>query len=173
MPSLRTALTVLGATALLGGLGTPAYAQSSAGDYPTDSGSSQSDTSGKHTSGKKKAGKKGKRARHRRGARRLSQSQLTAVAEKLGTTLAKLKEAQSEVKAAVKASEERETRSEIDAMLAEKLGVTATEVRAAFDSVRPARSTSGKRGGCKRKSSESSGSDESTAGSYPSDSAAS
>lgn len=168
MPSLRTALTVLGATALLGGLGTPAYAQSSAGDYPTDSGSSQSSTSGKHTSGKK-----GKRARHRRGARRLSQSQLTAVAEKLGTTLAKLKEAQSAVKAAVKASEERETRSEIDAMLAEKLGVTATEVRAAFDSVRPARSTSGKRGGCKRKSSESSGSDESTAGSYPSDSAAS
>ncbi len=173
MRSLRSTLTVLGTTALMGGLATPALAQDSAGTYPTDTDTSQSTTSGKHKS--KQKGKRGKASRAK-----LTDAQLTTVAEALGTTLAALKTAQSEVKAAVKASEARETRSQRDAMLAEKLGVTSAELRAAFDEARPARGGSGerrggKRGGCKRGSDSESGSSDSTdtsAGSYPTDGSA-
>ncbi|MTD46229.1 hypothetical protein GKE82_18530 [Conexibacter sp. W3-3-2] len=135
MPSIRTAVAVLGTSVLLGGLATPALAQE-AGSYPTDTTTQQP---------AKKKGKKGKRH-----APRLTDAQLATVAEQLGVTLEQLKTAMAEVKAAVKATEARETKAQEQALLAEKLGKTAAEVKAAFDSVRPARGEGDRRGGCKK-----------------------
>ncbi len=141
MSPLRTSLAVLASAALLAALPAGAHAQSSA-DSPTPGEPSSSQVHEKK--GKKK-----------RAPRRLTDAQLTSVAEALGTTLSALKEARSAVKAAVEASPERETRAQRDAMLAERLGVTAAEVRSAFASVRssgPRRGGrhGGRRGGCRK-----------------------
>lgn len=164
MTTLRITLATLGSTALLAGAAAPAFAQDTAGTYPSDpsSGSQTQQTQQGHRRG------------HGRGhGRRLSDAQLTKVASALGVTLDALKTAQAEVRAAVKATDARETRAEEDALLAQKLGVTVDELRAAFDSVRPQGGEGRGRGGrvgCKGGS--SSGSQGSTSGSYPSDSTA-
>ncbi len=124
MMSIRTIAAVAAATGLLAAAGAPAaVAQSTpAPAHPTDSA---------------QPGKPGKKGKHRRrGPRRLSDAQLTRVAEALGTGLAALKAAEAKVKAAVDASEARETRAERDALLAAELGVTVEKLRSAFDSVR-------------------------------------
>lgn len=141
MPSLRSTLVVLGSTALMGSLATPAFAQEAT--YPSD---------GTPTATQGQTQKKGKRGKRRGG--RLTDAQLTQVAEALGTTLEALKAAQAEVKSETAATDERETRAERDALLAGKLGVTVAELRAAFDGVRPARGERGERrgggpGGCR------------------------
>lgn len=146
MPSIRTTVAVLGSTALLGGLASPAVAQEAT--YSSDTGTSQT---------QKPAKKKGKK----RPAKRLTDAQLTTVAEQLGTTLEALKTAMSEVKAATKATEARETRAEEDALLGEKLGKTAAEVKAAFASVRPARAEGDRpaRGECRKPAQQETGAD--------------
>lgn len=151
MPSVRTTIAVLSSTALLGAVAGPALAQDGSGTYPSDSTT--------------QAAKKGKRGG------KLTDAQLTTVATKLGTTLEALKAAQAKVKAAVKATEARETKAEQDALLAEELGVTVSELRAAFASVRPARGE--RRGDGRLCDKPASGSADGTSGSYPSDSAGS
>jgi hypothetical protein len=166
MSPLRTTLAVVSSAALLATLPAGAVAQSP-GDYPT---SGEPTSSQVHKKGKKK-----------RAHRKLSDAQLTRVAEALDTTLAALKEAMSEVGAAVKASEERETKAQREAMLAERLGVSAADVRAAFASVaksgpRRGSGRGAKRGGGCRKPAPTSDTDPGTypgdsTGTYPGDSA--
>jgi len=117
MKSLRTITAVLATTALAAGAATPAFAQTSA----TSPGDSTTQRPAKQ--GKKKP-------------RRLSDAQLTTVATALGTTLDALKAAQANAKAAAAATETRETRAEMDALLAAELDVTVAQLRAAFASVR-------------------------------------
>lgn len=155
MSPIRTAVAVLSSTALLGGLASPALAQEAT--YPTDTTTSET----------QKPAKQGKKAKR---AKKLTDAQLTAVAEELGTTLTALKAAMAEVKAAVQATEARETKAQEHALLAEKLGVTAAEVKAAFDSVRPVRGErrargEGGRGECRRPAQSETGTD--TSGDYP------
>jgi hypothetical protein len=107
--------------------------------------------------------------KHKRGKNhggKLTDAQLTKVATALGTTLETLKAAQAKVKAAVKATDERETRAQEDALLASELGVSVSELRAAFASIKPARGGRGERGGgCHGSQSDADG------GTYPTDSA--
>ena len=127
MQSIRTTTAVLAASGALLAAGAPAaMAQSGTTDYPSDS------TTNSQTA--KPA--KGKRGKARRAPRRLSDAQLTRVAAALGTDLAALKAAQAKVKAAVDATDARETRAEHDALLAGELGVTVEQLRTAFASVR-------------------------------------
>ena len=125
MKSIRTITAVLATGALVAGAAAPALAHGpgagAGADYPSDSGS-QSQPQRKR-GGKKKP-------------RRLSDAQLTRVATALGTTLDALKAAQAEVKAAAAATEARETRAQMDALLAEALNVTVAQLRDAFASVR-------------------------------------
>jgi hypothetical protein len=142
--SFRTAAVALAATSMIAA-GAPAALAQSTSDYPSDS-ASQTQT----------AKKKGKR---KRGPRRLSDAQLTKVAAALGTDLATLKAAMADVKAAADATDKRETKAEMAAALAGKLGVTTDQLRAAFSSVRG--TTDGR---CKGSAGTST-----PAGDYPSD----
>ena len=146
MKSFRTITAVLATGALVAGSASPASAHPGgpAADYPTDSGSA--------SQVQKKRGKKK--------PRRLSDAQLTTVATALGTTLEALKAAQASVRAAAAATEIRETRAQMDALLAEALNVTVAELRAAFASVRGTTD-----GMCKRPGSGT------NPGTYPGDSA--
>lgn len=148
MNSIRTITAALATTGLMAVAGAPAaMAQSSTTtDYPSDTSTQTS----------KPAGKKGHKGK--KGARKLSDAQLTKVATALGTTLEALKAAQAKVKAATDATDAKETKAERDALLAPELGVTVTQLRTAFDSVRG--TTDGK---CKGKGSAPASSD------YPSD----
>ena len=147
MRSIRSITTTLAAVGALSLVGAPAaLAQNSTADYPTD-------RAGQTDGAAKKGKKKGKRARA------LSDAQLTRVATALGTTLEALKAAQAEVKTALDATEERETKAERDALLAGKLDVTVEQLRAAFAGVRGTTDGTCKRGG-------------SSTGDYPTDSSA-
>ena len=126
MRSIRTITAFVVTGALVAGGASPAFAHGpgagagTGADYPSDAGS-QSQT---------------QRKRAKKKPRRLSDAQLTRVATALGTTLDALKAAQAEVKAAAAATEARETRAQMDALLAEALNVTVAQLRAAFASVR-------------------------------------
>jgi hypothetical protein len=150
MKSLRTITAVVATAALAGGVAAPAFAQT-AGSYPTDSTTTQ-------------ASKHGKKGKHKQ--RKLSDAQLTTVATALGTTLDALKAAQAKVKAATDATDARETKAQVDALLASELGVTVDQVRTAFDGVRGGDDGRGGRGGTCNGGKPASGS----AGSYPTDS---
>ena len=127
--TFRSLAATAGASVLLlVGVASPALSQSGGS---SDSGT----TTQEQKKGKKKKGRHGK----------LSDAQLTTVAEALGVTLEKLKAALAEVKTATAATDERETKAEKDELLATALGVTVEELRAAFASLRPAR---GDRGDC-------------------------
>lgn len=145
MKSLRTITAVVATAALAGCVAAPASAQT-AGSYPSDTTPMQ-------------AKKHGKRGKHKQ--RKLSDAQLTTVATALGTTLDALKAAQAKVKAALDATDAKETRAQADAQLASELGVTVDQLRAAFHSVR-ASGDGGGGGTCKGGKPAS--------GSYPSDS---
>jgi hypothetical protein len=120
MPSIRSVTATCAVSALLAGLGVPtAFAQ----DTATDPGAANP-THQRH----------GNHKRHHR--HHLTDAQLTTVATALGTTLEALKAATANVKAAVGATPEKETKAERQALLATELGVTVDALRAAFASVR-------------------------------------
>jgi hypothetical protein len=147
MMSLRTITAVVASAAVAGGgLAAPAFSQT-AGTYPGDASSSS------------QSNKPGKRGHH--GKRHLTDAQLTTVATALGTTLDGLKAAQAKVKAAVAATDAKETKAEKDGLLAAELNVTVTQLRAAFASVRGTTD-----GMCKGKARPSTGTG---SGTYPTD----
>ncbi len=159
MSHLRLTLAVLSSAALLGGAAAgPAAAQDTAGTYPTGP---TSGPAGGHGHGP------GGRGHRRGGPRKLSDAQLTTIATQLGTTLDALKAAIAKVDAAVKASPERETKAQRDALLATELGVSTDALTAAFEAARPAPGggdgTGPGRGACKGKPKE----DDDAAGTYP------
>lgn len=133
--NFRMTAASLGATAMLFGAAAPAFAQTTA-DYPTDTSTTTTQTAKAH---------KGKKAR------KLTDAQLTTVATALGTDLATLKAAQAKVKAAVAATDAKESKGEQNALLASELGVTAAQVKAAFASVAGAGGTRAARGDCPAK----------------------
>lgn len=125
MKSIRTFTAALATTALVAAGAPAALAQS------TTPPERPSDAAGQTERPAKK--KKG-----RRGPRRLSAAQLTKVAAALDVETATLKAAMAKVKAAIDATEARETKAEGDALLAAELGVSVEQMRTALAGVRGA-----------------------------------